>query len=113
MEVSVMGEVLWPDGRTTSDWYEVAGLMMEMQKEDSISISIEMAVTVHKGRPDLILRATAVQMGEESVGLVPWGSTSVQCSKSRHTTLKGALISLLYQVDFLEAARIEAEEAGL
>lgn len=102
-----MGASLWPDGRTTSDWYEVAGLLMEMQRENLGSTCIEMTVTVSKGQPDLLIRATAVPEPD-----APWVaagsvSASVLCSRSNYTSLKGVLISLIYQLDFLAATHLE------
>lgn len=104
-----MGSSKWPDGKTSSDWYSVAGLMMEMQREDCAHILIEIAPTVSNGQPDLLLRATGVPMEDSSAAPARSVSTSLTCSRSRHTSLEGALIGLLYQLDFTMAVQLEDE----
>lgn len=104
-----MGDARWPDGKTSSDWYSVAGLLMEMQREDCASISIELTATVSNGRPDLCIKATGVPMEGNSAAPARLVSTSLTCSRSRHSTLESALIGVLYQLDFTLAVQTEGE----
>jgi len=95
-----MGESVWPDGRTSQDWYSVAGLMMEMERALGCSLRLEMYSDVKKGRPELVVYLRAFPMGSAYTAVEPLASVSCRCSALGLATLQGVITFLLYQMDF-------------
>lgn len=95
-----MGASKWPDGKTSQDWYSVAGLMMEMERSMGVSIRIEMFSDVQKGNVDLLVKAHALPLGAAHTAVAPLASVSCRCSAERAAHLMGVCTFLLYQLDF-------------
>lgn len=95
------GESLWPDGMTTCDWVEIAGLMAEFERENRVSLEITLTQCGSASAPDLCARVKATS--EKGVGVEPvcWGSAQYRARRERFRSLKGLCIYLLYQMDFL------------
>lgn len=104
-----MGASRWPGGKITSDWYESAGLMTEMQTMLGCAVTIGIRPVGVPEHPDLELTCTAVPMGQD--GAEAAHSVSVKCrASSLHlATWKGLITFLLYQLDF-ESDRPEDAE---
>lgn len=104
-----MGSSKWPDGMISSDWYEAAGLAMEFQRESNVTITLELTPWSTDGRPDWLIRATAVPQGQGDAEVVPSVSTSVLCSQTRCINWRGVFTFLLYQLDFVTVADADWE----
>lgn len=105
-----MGVSKWPDGRISSDWYAVAGLMQEMCQTLGSSIVMEVSAAGSVERPDLLLRLTSVPMEGNSAGDVPSASVSCLASRARMENLKGLCFFLLYQLDFVSVSKEVGKE---
>jgi len=90
----------WPDGRTSQDWYSIAGLMIEFERETDCSLHLEMVPTVVGGVPDLLITLRAAQLNAGNTAVAPSAFVKVSCLKSRVRTLQGAITYLLYAMDF-------------
>lgn len=95
-----MPEGVWPDGKTSQDWYDIAGLAMEMSRADECSITIEITPWVTDGRPDLLIRLIGVPRENGSAEPVASVSTSYVASQTRLRSLKALFTYGLYQLDF-------------
>lgn len=95
-----MGKGVWPDGMTHCDWYEVAGLLMEMEAENGVAIELIIMSGGSAKHPDLTLEARAVKMDAENMEAVRWASTKCRASITRTANLKALCTYLLYQLDF-------------
>lgn len=107
-----MGASRWPDGRTTQDWYSIAGLLMEMGENLGRPITLCIEAMGRPEKPDLRLTATAAYLGLDSAG--PAHSVSTQCraSQTQCATLMGLCIFLLYQLDFEYELIVEEDTSG-
>jgi len=106
-----MGASKWPDGKTTSDWYEVAGLMKEMEALGGYAITLTIQSGGSAEKPDLSLEATAVPMPGLSAEHAPSVSTKCRASQEQYVSLKGLLTFLLYQLDFAETLTTDIEDS--
>jgi len=100
-----MGQSVWPDGMINSDWYEVAGLMREYERQNDVRIELTLSATGTDERPDLVGFITAHTRRDVDAVPVLLASARLKCSQERFRGLKGLCFYLLYQVDFQLAAR--------
>lgn len=96
-----MGASLWPDGKHSADWYSIAGLMREWERENAASLRFTLCAAGTDKAPDLSLRLDALPMGAENTAVAPLASVSCRCSKERAAHLMGVCIFLVYQMDFV------------
>lgn len=95
-----MPEGVWPDGKTSQDWYDVAGLAMEMSRADGVSIHMEITTWVTNGRPDLLIKVTGVPQESSSAAPAASVCASFVASQTRLKSLKALFTYGLYQMDF-------------
>lgn len=91
-----MGESVWPDGKTSSRWYDVAGLLREMEQDLSACISINIQSAGNDKAPDLLLQATAVPMEFDPAEPVRSAYAKCRASQMRLNGLEELVFSLLY-----------------
>ncbi len=104
-----MGAEKWPGGRHSLDWYEVAGLMKEMEDASETSITLSLQALSKGGTPDLLLTATAVSLNPDVPEAKRLVSVKCRASSLRLVSLRALSIFLLYQLDF-ENDLVSAEE---
>lgn len=95
-----MGASVWPDGKTHSDWYESAGLLMEVEKELGSRIVLTVCSAGSPEHPDLSLVLTSFMGTDATAEPVVLGSVRYLASTLRLTNWKGLISFLLYQLDF-------------
>lgn len=107
-----MGASLWPDGRTSSDWIEIAGLMREMERECGQSIAIVFQTAGDDSNPDLQMTLTTEPTVDAGAELALSAFLQYRATGLRMASLKGLLFFLLYQMDF-EFGRVEGARRKL
>lgn len=93
-------KAVWPDGRITSDWYALAGLMRDFEQSTAVSFVFTISMEGSHKKPDLAVTCHAVPLGAASTAAAPLVSESVRASSAGLANLMGLLTYLLYQVDF-------------
>lgn len=95
-----MKDERWPNGRMTSDWYEVAGLMQEMTSMTGGNYSITLTACGSLEKPDLLIEGVVMGPVSPNMEVAVWGLQRFRCSGSNTASLKAAIFFLLYQLDF-------------
>lgn len=95
-----MGASQWPDGKTSMDWYSLAGMMLDFEESTASSFRFTITMEAKKHRPDLLLTCEAVPLGAACTAVAPLVSEKIRASSGGMGTLMGLLTYLLYQVDF-------------
>jgi len=106
-----MGKSKWPDGKTSSDWMDVAGLLMEVGEASNAAITITIEPCGTRETPDFVLKATAAPMGLDSAGPALSVSTSCRARGSGMANLKGLFFFLLYQLDFVAVTQSDIDNS--
>lgn len=95
-----MAGSVWPDGKTSMDWYSVAGLMRDFEEQTACSFRFTISLEVKQRRPDLLITCEAVPLGAASTAVAPLALRRILASSAGLGSLMGLLTFLLYQVDF-------------
>lgn len=95
-----MGQSVWPDGKTSVDWYSIAGLGLEFEEVLNCKLQLHISFVENQGKPDLLLTLTSVQKGAPAVGPAPSAYVQYHASATRAGSLRAAIFFLLYQMDF-------------
>lgn len=98
------GESVWPDGKTSADWYDVAGLMMEMEQINRVKFTVTLSSEGNAKSPDLLLLVSATNTDNAAAEPVFWALSPLRFSGLRMASLKAAFLYALYQMDFLFGA---------
>ncbi len=94
-----MGASVWPDGKTSSSWYELAGLLAEMEAELEACISISIQSAGSPAHPDLLLQATAVPMAFDPAEPVRSAYVKSRAYQLNQKDMEGLCFSLLYALN--------------
>lgn len=95
-----MGASSWPDGHTSSNWMDVAGLMREFEEENTVVLEFRLRSAGSAKKPDLWMELYAMGTVGESTEVVRLGYVKTLASRQRLSTLKALCIYLIYQMDF-------------
>ena len=95
-----MGASVWPDGNTSSNWKDVAGLMREFEEDNTVVLEFRLTSAGSAKSPDMLLELAATAIAAESTEVVRLGYVKCLASKQRLATLKALCIYLIYQMDF-------------
>lgn len=95
-----MGASVWPDGMTHSDWYAVAGLMMEMGEDTDHEYSIHLTFAGSAKHPDLLVECIAVPKGAHDADRANSESVRFLASSLRSPMIRALIFYALYQMNF-------------
>jgi hypothetical protein len=85
---------------THSDWYAIAGLMMEMAEDTDHEYSIHLTSAGSVKHPDLLVECIAVPRGAHDADLVNSESVKFLASSLRSPALRAVFTYALYQMNF-------------
>ncbi len=107
-----MGASIWPDGKTSSSWYDLAGLLREMQSDLDACITISIQSAGSDKAPDLLLQATAVPIAYDPADPVRSAYVNNRAYRLNLRSLEELLFSLLYQLNSDIAWKNEGGSSG-
>lgn len=106
-----MAESVWPDGKTSSDWYDIAGLLMEMEEAWGVSATITFQSAGKRNHPDLLMTLSTEMQLDAGAELARSVCVRYLASRQHLASLKALITFGLYQADFeSEHAKMDKED---
>jgi len=82
---------------------DIAQAWKEFENTENVSIVMELRLTEHNRRPDVLLTAKATQLDKEGMEVKQSGYMSASCLATRLMTLEALVFRALYVLDFQNA----------